>query len=96
MEVLPSQTPRDAPTVRAVAAGIERVLARAPALVASPGTYDQKHVQRIGRLEDCIAYGPGILELAHQPDEYVEIDDLVSSAKVMAAATLRLLGATPA
>jgi succinyl-diaminopimelate desuccinylase len=61
-------------------------------IVASPGTYDHKHVNRIGGLESCIAYGPGILELAHQPDEYVVIDDLVASAKVMAAATLRLLG----
>ena len=72
---------------------IEQVLARRADLVASPGTYDQKHVQRIGQLEDCIAYGPGILELAHQPDEYVVIDDLVASAKVMAAAALSLLGA---
>jgi succinyl-diaminopimelate desuccinylase len=92
MEVLPTMTPRDAPVVRAVGRAIERVLGRPPALVVSPGTYDQKHVQRIGRLEDCIAYGPGILELAHQPDEYVVIDDLVSSAKVMAAAALGLLG----
>ncbi len=71
MEVLPTMTPRDAPVVRAVALAIERVLGRPAELVASPGTYDQKHVQRIGGLEDCIAYGPGILELAHQPDEYV-------------------------
>ena len=40
---------------------------------------------RIGQLKDCIAYGPGILDLAHQPDEYVVIDDMVASAKVMAA-----------
>jgi succinyl-diaminopimelate desuccinylase len=92
MEVLPTMTPRDAPVVRAVAQAIERVLGKPAVLVASPGTYDQKHVQRIGQLEDCIAYGPGILELAHQPDEYVVIDDLVSAAKVMAAATLGLLG----
>jgi succinyl-diaminopimelate desuccinylase len=92
MEVLPSQTPKDAPVVRAVAAEIARVLERPPQLVASPGTYDQKHVTRIGRLEDCIAYGPGILELAHQPDEYVVIDDLVAAAKVMAGAALTLLG----
>jgi succinyl-diaminopimelate desuccinylase len=46
-------------------------------------------------MEDCIAYGPGIVELAHQPDEYVVIDDLVASAKVMAAAALRLLGVPP-
>jgi len=91
MEVLPTMTPRNAPVVRAVRQAIERVLGKSPALVVSPGTYDQKHVQRIGRLEDCIAYGPGILELAHQPDEYVVIDDLVNAAKVMAAAALALL-----
>jgi succinyl-diaminopimelate desuccinylase len=93
MEVLPCQTDRNAPVVRAVALAIERVMGRRPELVCSPGTYDQKHVLRIGHLDDCIAYGPGRLELAHQPDEYVEIDDLVSSTKVMAAAALRLLGA---
>jgi succinyl-diaminopimelate desuccinylase len=82
--------------VQAVAAGIRAVLGKRPELVCSPGTYDQKHIFRIGRLEDCIAYGPGILELAHQPDEYVVIDDLVTSAKVMAAATLHLLGAPQA
>jgi succinyl-diaminopimelate desuccinylase len=92
MEVLPTMTRRDAPVVGAVALAIERVLGRPAELVASPGTYDQKHVQRIGGLEDCIAYGPGILELAHQPDEYVVIDHLVDAAKVMAAATLTLLG----
>ena len=59
--------------------------------VVSPGTYDQKHIDRIGRLKDCIAYGPGILDLAHQPDEYVGIDDMVDSAKVMAFALDDLL-----
>ncbi len=92
MEVLPSMTPRDAPVVRALSAAIHRVLDKSAELVVSPGTYDQKHIYRIGKLDDCVAYGPGILELAHQPDEYVLIDDLVASAKVMAAATLRLLG----
>jgi len=40
---------------------------------------------------NCIAYGPGILDLAHQPDEYVGIDDMVDSAKVMALSLLQLL-----
>ena len=64
-----------------------------PQFICSPGTYDQKHIARIGHLHDCVAYGPGILDLAHQPDEFVAIDDLVASAKVMALATLQLLGA---
>ena len=92
MEVMPTLTPRDAPVVQAVAGEIGRVLDRPAQLVASPGTYDQKHVARIGGLDDCIAYGPGILDLAHQPDEYVAVDDLVASAKVMAGAALTLLG----
>jgi succinyl-diaminopimelate desuccinylase len=96
MEVLPNQTSKDAPVVRAVGAAIREVTGRAPEFVCSPGTYDQKHVVRIGQLEDCIAYGPGMVELAHQPDEYVAIDDLVASAKVMAAAALQLLRVPPA
>ncbi len=93
----PTMTDPDAPVVRAVSAEIERVLGAPAQHVASPGTYDQKHVTRLGQLKDCIAYGPGILELAHQPDEYIVIDDMVQSAKVMAAATWRLLhGDVPA
>lgn len=88
---LPTMTDADAPVVLAVAAAIETVLGRPAQRVVSPGTYDQKHVVRIGHLKDCIAYGPGILDLAHQPDEYVGIDDMVQSAKVMALATLALL-----
>jgi succinyl-diaminopimelate desuccinylase len=92
MQVLPTLTARDAPVVQAVATAIRTVMSKRPELVCSPGTYDQKHIFRIGHLEDCIAYGPGILELAHQPDEYVAIEDLVTSAKVMAASALHLLG----
>ncbi len=84
MEVLPLMTERDAPVANAVAAGIREVFGREPEYVISPGTYDQKHISRIGHLHDCIAYGPGILDLAHRPDEWVGIDDMVESAKVMA------------
>ncbi len=90
-EVVPTMADRDAPVVRTVAAAIERVLGRAPDFVVSPGTYDQKHIDRIGRLKNCIAYGPGILDLAHQPDEWIGIDDMVDSAKVMAVTLADLL-----
>lgn len=92
MEVLPTLTPEDADVVKAVAASISQVLGKPPELIVSPGSYDQKHIHRIGNLQECLAYGPGILDLAHQPDEYVEIDHLIASTKVMAASTLRLLG----
>ncbi|NBS73116.1 MAG: acetylornithine deacetylase/succinyl-diaminopimelate desuccinylase family protein [Betaproteobacteria bacterium] len=91
MSFIPSATPQDAPVVQATAIAIARVLGREPRFISSPGTYDQKHIVRTAGLKDCIAYGPGILDLAHQPDEYVEIDELVHSAQIMALAAWRLL-----
>ncbi|ABN75520.1 acetylornithine deacetylase/succinyl-diaminopimelate desuccinylase family protein [Cereibacter sphaeroides] len=90
-EVRPTLTDRDAPVVRSTAAAIERVLARQAEYVVSPGTYDQKHIDRIGKLKNCIAYGPGLLHLAHQPDEWVGIADMLDSAKVMALVLADLL-----
>lgn len=91
LEVIPSMTDQDAPVVKATAAAIEEVLGKKAEFICSPGTYDQKHIDRIGNLQDCIAYGPGILELAHQPDEYVVVEDMINSAKVMASSAYRLL-----
>ena len=93
MSFVPTATPKDAPVVDATARAIARVLGREPRYISSPGTYDQKHIARSGKLRDCIAYGPGILDLAHQPDEYVGIQELVDSAKIMALAALSLTGA---
>ncbi|MEG9884220.1 MAG: acetylornithine deacetylase/succinyl-diaminopimelate desuccinylase family protein [Hyphomicrobiales bacterium] len=91
MSFEPTLTDKNAAVVRVVGEEIERVLGRPAQQVVSPGTYDQKHIMRLGHLKGCIAYGPGILELAHQADEYVAIDDMLNAAKVMAMATLRLL-----
>jgi succinyl-diaminopimelate desuccinylase len=91
MIVQPVLTSASTPLVTTLAEAVEAVLERAPALIASPGTYDQKHVARIGGIDECVAYGPGILELAHHPDEYVEITHLLQSAKIMALTALKLL-----
>ncbi|WP_294619770.1 acetylornithine deacetylase/succinyl-diaminopimelate desuccinylase family protein [uncultured Roseovarius sp.] len=90
--VLPTMTERDAPVVSAVARAVESVMGREADYVVSPGTYDQKHIDRIGRLKNCIAYGPGVLDLAHKPDEWVGIEDMMQSAEVMALALHELLG----
>jgi len=95
-QVSPTMTERDAPVVTSVSSAISHVLGKAPDYVVSPGTYDQKHIDRIGRMHNCIAYGPGILDLAHQPDEYVGIDDMLDSSKVMAWALVDLLGVAKA
>jgi len=89
--VQPSMADRDGPVASATAKAVRQILGKKAQIVCSPGTYDQKHVDRIGKLKDCIAYGPGVLDLAHQPDEWVGIADMVNSAKVMAVSTMDLL-----
>lgn len=89
--VAPSMTDKAAPVVSTVDRSITEILGKSPEYVASPGTYDQKHIDRIGKLKNCIAYGPGLLELAHKPDEYIGIDDMLDSAKVMAHSLAQLL-----
>jgi len=93
--VLPSMTDRDAPIAQSIAAQIQNVLGKPAEFVASPGTYDQKHIDRIGKLKNCVAYGPGILELAHKPDEYIGVDDMIDSAQVMARSLAQILKTEP-
>ena len=89
--VLPTMTDKDAPVVKTVANAIEETMGKQAEYVVSPGTYDQKHIDRIGKLKNCIAYGPGILDLAHKPDEYVGVEDMLDSAKVMGRSLIELL-----
>jgi succinyl-diaminopimelate desuccinylase len=92
MVVHPTRTPERSPLVEALDRAIHRVLGQPARLVASPGTYDHKHVARIAGVEHCVAYGPGRLELAHQPDEWCAVDDLINATKVIALAMLDLSG----
>ena len=90
MVVHPVRTPAGSPVVASLDRAIQAILGRPAVQVASPGTYDHKHVDRIGGIRDCVAYGPGILDLAHQPDEWCAVDDLVNATKVLALAILDL------
>ena len=92
MTVHPVRTPDGSPLVGALQRGIADILGKEASLIASPGTYDHKHFTRIGGIDHCVAYGPGILDLAHQPDEYCAIDDLVNATRVIALAMLDLAG----
>lgn len=90
MIVHPVRTPEGSPLVSALERGVQAVLGRAATQVASPGTYDHKHVDRIAGIPNCVAYGPGVLDLAHQPDEWCGIEDLVNATKVLALSILEL------
>jgi succinyl-diaminopimelate desuccinylase len=92
MQVDPTWTAPGSELVQSTRAAVRRVTGAEAPLVASPGSYDQKHAVRIGGMEQCIAYGPGVLEQAHRPDEYCEIEDLLRATKVLALVCMDLLG----
>jgi succinyl-diaminopimelate desuccinylase len=62
--------------------------------VVSPGSDDQRFVVNDAGIEECIVYGPGLLDQAHVVDEYVPVEEVVTATKVMAASTADLLGVT--
>ena len=90
MVVHPVRTPERLPVVSALEERIRTVLGRPATQVASPGTYDHKHFDRIAGIRDCVAYGPGVLDVAHQPDEWCGIEDLRNATKVLALTILDL------
>jgi succinyl-diaminopimelate desuccinylase len=92
MIVHPVHTDESCDLVQTISGSVETICGHKPKLTASPGTYDQKHVVRIASVPQCIAYGPGILNQAHLPDEYCRLEDVVKSAKVMALTSMQLLG----
>jgi succinyl-diaminopimelate desuccinylase len=92
MVVHPVQTPEGSRLVRTLERRIAEVVGRPAVQVASPGTYDHKHVDRIAGIKQCVAYGPGVLDVAHQPDEWCAVEDLINATKVLALTLIDLCG----
>ena len=95
LTVEPVATPPGSLAIEAVRYGVRGALGVEVEEVASPGTYDHKHVARIAGVPDCVAYGPGILELAHRPDEHCPVEELVRATGALALAAAAVLGASP-
>ena len=55
------------------------------------GGTDAPYFQTIARTPTISAFGPGLLSMAHGPNERVPVDDLISSAKIYALAALGYL-----
>lgn len=86
----PTETPSDDPVVRCVVAAHEVVLGETPRYGGVPGTTDGTILWRDAGLP-VVVYGPGGKWIAHQVDEYVEVDALIDAANVYAEAALRFL-----
>ena len=88
----PTLVPKDTDLVETFFASGKTYLGKEMEFSVSPGMDDQKYVVQKGKLETCIVYGPGRLTLAHKADEYVNIEEMKTAAKIMALSAVNLLG----
>lgn len=84
----PTETPQDHPVVRAIAQAHESVTGTTAVYGGVPGTTDGTILWRDGGLP-VVVYGPGGKWIAHQADEYVEVAELGTYARVYADAARR-------
>jgi succinyl-diaminopimelate desuccinylase len=79
----------DHPAARALGKAVETISGRSPRFGMCPGLLETRFYARAG--VPALAYGPGMLEVAHGPNESVSIDALVAGCAVYAVAAARLL-----
>lgn len=77
----PTETLLDDPVVAAVAAAHTSVTGLPPTYGGVPGTTDGTILWRDAGLP-VVVYGPGDKWIAHQKDEFVRVDDLITHAEV--------------
>jgi succinyl-diaminopimelate desuccinylase len=80
----------DHPLVTALAGAHAHVYGSAPAYGGVPGSTDGVILAR-DRQIPVVVYGPGDKRIPHQPDEFVDLDEVVRAARVYIVAALTFL-----
>ena len=92
MDRPPVEVPTGHPVVEALAAAHTAVTGRPAVYGGVPGTTDGTVLVHWGGVPSVV-YGPGGKWIAHQSDEFVELDDIVRCAHIYAEAAIRYLNA---
>jgi succinyl-diaminopimelate desuccinylase len=85
-----TDTPTSSPVCSALAAAHVSVTGEPPVYGGVPGSTDGTILWRDGGL-DSVVYGPGDKWIAHQVDEYVDVEEIVTYTRVYARAALNFL-----
>jgi succinyl-diaminopimelate desuccinylase len=85
-----TEVPADHPIVQAIIAAHTQVYGEPPPLGGVPGSTDGTILTRDAGLP-VVVYGPGDKWLPHQPDEYVDLNEVEWAAQVYIIAALKLL-----
>ena len=89
-----SEIPRDHPIVDTVSRAYTEITGKAPVISGRQGAADTRFLNLYGDTPTVI-FGPGSTAVMHADDEYVSIDDYLTSIKVMALAIYDWCNAEP-
>jgi acetylornithine deacetylase len=84
----PTEVAADHPVVRACQVAAAEVLGTSPPLAAFPGATDAWPFQGIGGIPTIASFGPGLLPLAHGPNEWVSVESVLQAARMYALLAL--------
>lgn len=90
-QFLPAATDDAADIVTGVTAAVADVLGRAPVVEGMTYGADMRLLVNDARIP-TVLFGPGDVRVAHRPDEFVPIDDLLVVTRVLAVAAMRFCG----
>ncbi len=86
-----ARMPSDHPLPVGLAATVEAVTGRRPALLGEPYGADMQMFVNVGGTP-CVIFGPGDVKVAHSADESVPLDEVEACAAVLAAWVVREIG----
>ena len=87
----PTEISSDLPLVKALCDATEKVLGKTPPFGYFPAGTDAIWWQGAGRIPTIPGFGPGMLVNCHQPNEWVEVSELIQAAKIYALTILNFL-----
>ena len=86
-----TQVDANMPLVPVVTEAAAQVLGKAPPLGCFPGGTDAVWWQGAAGIPTIPAFGPGLISNAHQPNESIELDEIIQAAKIYALTVLKYL-----
>jgi acetylornithine deacetylase len=81
----PSEINEKEPIIQTLSSAAEKVIGEKPLVYRGTGANDMRHLINQGKIPTAV-FGPGWVDQIHKPDEFIPIDSMVPSVKVLAMA----------
>lgn len=88
---LPNEIDSDHPLLSTLKDSYKKILHQEPVIEASPWGTDAGLITHAGDIPS-IVFGPGVTEVAHFPNEYIEIDKMIDCTKILAVFLMEWCG----